>query len=126
MEQNKAETFIARYISMWHEPDTARRKGLVLDLWARDAENITSKFVVRGIDEILARVHRAHDEWVASKGYIFEPTGNTDGHHNLVKFFWQMRPKGGGPVAAKGLDIFVLTDDGRIQALYQFSEPMSR
>jgi hypothetical protein len=93
-------------------------------LWTRDAENVTSKFVIRGIDEILSRVSRAHDEWVASKGYIFEPAGNTDNHHNLIKFVWQMVPKGGGPAAAKGLDIFVLTGEGRIQALYQFNEPI--
>lgn len=126
VDQNEVKRFIMRYVAMWHEADPARRKEIVLDLWRNDAENVTSKFVVRGIDDILARVHRAHEEWVASKGYKFEPTGNTDSHHNLIKFFWQMVPKSGGPVAAKGLDIFVLGDDDRIQALYQFSEPVKQ
>jgi hypothetical protein len=54
---------------MWHEPDPERRRTIVAALWADDAENYTSKFVVRG------------------------------------------------------MDIFVLREDGRIHALYQFSEP---
>jgi hypothetical protein len=40
-----------------------------------------------------------------------------------VKFFWRMRPRGGGAVVSVGLDVFVLAEDGRIQALYQFIEP---
>jgi hypothetical protein len=110
---------------MWHEAVPERRKDLVLELSSRNAVNITSKLFVHGIDEILARVDRAHDEWVASKGFVFQPAGNTGHHHNLIKFCWQMVPKNGGPVAARGLDIFVLADDGRIQAFYQFSEPLS-
>ena len=35
-----------------------------------------------------------------------------------------MVPRAGGPVDSRGLDIFVLTDDGRIRALYQFAEPL--
>lgn len=55
---------------------------------------------------------------------MFQPSGNTDAHHNLVKFFWEMLPRSGGPVVARGLDIFVLQEDGRIRSLYQFSEPL--
>jgi hypothetical protein len=123
MEQEKLNTFIKRYVSMWHEPDPALRRQIVLELWAEDGEDYTSKMAARGIEEIVARVTRAHEEWVASKGYVFQPAGNTDSHHNLVKFFWQMVPKAGGPIAARGLDVFVLREDGRIRALYQFSEP---
>jgi hypothetical protein len=35
-----------------------------------------------------------------------------------------MLPRGGGPIEARGLDIFVLNDDGRIKSLYQFSEQL--
>ncbi len=123
MDKEQLDSFITRYVSMWHEPDPVRRRELIVGLWAEDAEDYTHKFVARGIDEIIARVTRAHEEWVASKGYVFQPAGNTDSHHNLVKFFWQMVPKAGGPIAARGLDVFVLRADGRIRALYQFSEP---
>jgi hypothetical protein len=125
MEQKELSGFIARYISMWHEPNPELRNDLVHGLLTRDAENHMTKFAARGIDEILARVNRSYEEWVASKGYVFQPTGNTDSHYNLVKFFWQIASKDGGPVAAKELDIFVLAEDGRIQSLYQFGEATS-
>lgn len=123
MDQTQLDNFISRYIDMWHETDAQRRREIALSLWAEDAENITRRFTVRGLAEILPRVDRAHEEWVASKGFMFRPSGNTDAHHNLVKFFWEMLPRSGGPVVARGLDIFVLQEDGRIRSLYQFSEP---
>ncbi len=123
MDKKQLDGFITRYVSMWHERDPVRRRELIVGLWAEDGEDYTHKFVARGIDEIIARVTRAHEKWVAAKGYVFQPAGNTDSHHNLVKFFWQMVPKAGGPIAARGLDVFVLREDGRIRALYQFSEP---
>lgn len=124
MDQTQLDSFISRYLDMWHESDAQRRREITLSLLAEDAENITRRFTVRGLAEILPRVDRAHQEWVASKGFVFRPLGSPDTHNNLVKFFWEMLPRSGGPVAARGLDIFVLHEDGRIRSLYQFSEPL--
>jgi hypothetical protein len=123
MNQQQLDSFIQRYLAMWHEADPARRHELVAELWAEDAENKTGRWAIRGIAEIQARVTRAHDEWVASKGFVFRPAGNTATHNNVVKLFWDMVPSAGGPVESRGLDIFVLDDAGKIAALYQFSEP---
>ena len=125
MDKGQLDQFTARYVSMWHEPDPARREAIVRSLWAEDAENYTRKFVVRGMREILQRVTRAHEEWVASKGFIFRPAGNSDTHNHVIKFPWEMLPRNGGPLEARGLDIFVLQEDGRIRSLYQFPEPLS-
>jgi hypothetical protein len=103
----------------------AQRRTLHGTLFAEDAENYTRAFAARGRDEIIARVARAHEEWVAANGFVFRPAGNTDGHHHVIKFFWEMLPKVGGPIEARGLDIFVLREDGRIRTLYQFSEPIA-
>jgi len=124
MDPQALQTFIARYVGMWHEPDGARRRAIVESLWAADAENNSRRFAIRGLEEIVARVARAHDEWVAQKKFVFRPIGNTDAVGNVVKFFWEMVPRDGGPREALGLDIFVLQDDGRIRALYQFAEPL--
>lgn len=107
------------------KPNPRGEETSFLHFGTETQENITSKFVVRGVDKILAWITRAHDEWVASKGYVFQPAGNSDSHHTLIRFLWQMVPREGGPAAAKGLDIFVLTKDNRIQSLYQFNEPLS-
>ena len=124
MDQQQLDGFIGRYVGMWHEPDASRRGEIVRELWTSDAENCSRRFAIRGLDAIVARVTRAHDEWVAAKGFVFRPIGNTDTFGNVVKFFWEMVPKNGGPREALGLDIFVLADDGRIRALYQFAEPL--
>ena len=109
---------------MWHEPDAARRHEIVRGLWADDAENYSRAFVVRGLAEIIARVDRAHHDWVATRGFVFRPVGDAGTHHHLVKFHWEMLPGAGGPIEARGLDIFVLRDDARIASLYQFGEPL--
>jgi hypothetical protein len=124
MNPVEVDTFIASYIAMWHENDAQLRRKMVFELWAEDAENITRRFFVRGLAQILPRVDRAHQEWVASKGFMFRPAGNTDSHNNLIKFYWEMLPRSGGPVEARGLDIFVLNAKGKIQSLYQFPEAL--
>jgi hypothetical protein len=124
MDQMQLDNFIGRYMGMWHETDSERRRASVVELWADDAENVTRRFVVRGLQEITLRVDRAHQEWVVSKGFMFRPSGNTDTHNNLIKFFWEMLPQDGGALEARGLDIFVLRDDGRIRSLYQFAEAL--
>lgn len=124
MDPDALLTFIARYVGMWHEPDAARRRAIVEQLWAPDAENTSRRFASRGLEDIVARVARAHDEWVAQKHFVFRPVGNTDAVGNVVKFFWEMVPRDGGAREALGLDIFVLQEDGRIRALYQFAEPL--
>ena len=124
MDQEQLNTFINQYVSMWHEVDPARRHEIVSALFAEDAEDYTHNLAARGSDEIIARVARAHQDWVASRGFVFRPAGNTDAHHHVIKFLWEMLPKAGGPIEARGLDVFVLREDGRIRALYQFSEPI--
>jgi hypothetical protein len=120
MNQDQLDTFIARYVAMWHEPDAGRRREIVQGLWADDAENTTRRSEAHGLEEIVARVTRAHDEWVAQKGFVFRPAGDADSHHNVVKFSWEMVPRNGGAAEGHGLDIFILRDDGLIRALYQF------
>jgi len=125
VNQEQLDNFIERYLAMWHEPDPERRREIVEALWAEDAENKSRKFAFHGHAEIIPRVTRAHDEYVASKGFVFRSSGNTDAHNNVVKFFWEMVPRNGGPIEARGLDVFVLREDGRIGALYHFLEPLS-
>jgi len=125
MDTAELDDFIGRYISMWHESDPKRREEIVRSLWAENAENYTRRFTARGMVEILGRVARAHEEWVASKRFKFRAAGNTDAHNHVVKFFWEMVPQTTGPVEARGLDIFVLDGSGKILCLYQFPESVN-
>lgn len=55
MDQEQINTFINQYVSMWHEPDPARRREILGALFAEDAENYTRAFAARGRDEIIFR-----------------------------------------------------------------------
>lgn len=122
--QQPLDLFIGEYLAMWHEPDATRRRVIVERLWAPEAENITRTFTARGLEEIVARVDTAHAEWVHKRGFIFRPRGNADSHNHLIKFHWEMLSRLGGPIEARGLDLLVLDEDGRICSLYQFAEPI--
>jgi len=76
-----------------------------------------------GQEQLHAFINQYVSMW--HEADMFRPVGNTDAHHHLVKFRWEMLPKAGGPIEARGLDILVLREDGRIRALYQFSEPLA-
>jgi hypothetical protein len=59
------------------------------------------------------------------KGFLFRSKKNADGHHNVVRFNWEMLPAHGGAVVATVFDFFVLGEDGRIRCDYQFNEPIT-
>ncbi len=75
-----------RYVAVWIEFDTERRRKHITQLWAED-----------GVHSFRARDNAARlDE--------------------VVKFNWEMVRTSDGEVAGVGLKILVLDDDGRIHA----------
>lgn len=115
--------FLDRYIAMWHEPDTNRRRSIIKELFASDAIDVLRSLEARGYDAIETRVTNAHEKWVRDGGFVFRPVGNVGMHHNVLKFSWEMAPTAGGNVASVGFDFFILGHDRRIRILYQFGEP---
>jgi hypothetical protein len=57
-----------------------------------------------------------------SASMLFRPR-NVAGHHDAVRFLWEMVSISDGKVISVGLDFFVLAEDGRIRTDYQFIEP---
>jgi hypothetical protein len=53
-------------------------------------------------------------------GLRFEPAGIVNGHHDVVRFGWQLVPAAGGEPVAVGFDVAELTGDGRIRAVFGF------
>ena len=119
------EDLVSRYVGVWNEPDPAQRRQCIARLWAEDGAHFTSSLEARGYEAIEARVTSAHDRFVRAEGYVFSAAYQGAGHHDAVTFSWEMRPAGGGRVAARGFHFFVLGDDGRIRSDYQFTEPVS-
>ncbi len=129
----------SRYVAAWNEPDPARRRQAVRELWDEDGIHVlqppaefrqaaaglgftSAALEARGHDELEVRVTRAYQDFVAPGEFTFRARDNADGLRNVVKFGWEMIPSGGGEAAAVGLEILILGPDGRIEADYQFIE----
>jgi len=120
MMNHEITQLVDRYIAFWHEPDAEQRRRSVAHLWAEDGVQFTQSREIRGHKALEERVETAHEEFVKTGGFIFRRLGDAQGHHNAVKFNWEMVPAGGGDVAASGTIFLLLSDDGRIRFDYQF------
>jgi hypothetical protein len=115
-------SFADRYVNIWNEPDTERRRRSVRALWQEDAHHLARTLEAAGHDRIETRVASAYEKWVKEKGNVFRLRGGADGHHGTIKLRWEMLPAAGGEVISVGLDFLVLGEDGRIRTGYQFIE----
>jgi hypothetical protein len=122
-EVNKISDLIDRYVAVWNEPDADVRRKTIATLWAPDGATCHRLLDSRGYEAIEARVGDAHRRWVRSQGYVFGSPKNAVGHHDVVKFSWEMTSAAGGGPASAGLNVLILDREGRIRFDYQFSEP---
>jgi hypothetical protein len=139
MSNVDADDLVQRYVAVWTEPDPAKRRDAIEQLWTEDGAHVLQPPVeirdaaaalgfgdttleARGYDEIEARVARAYDDFVAPGEYIFRASGPAVRLRDVVKFDWEMVPVGGGAAVGGGVDVFVL-DDGRVRTDYQFPDP---
>jgi V8-like Glu-specific endopeptidase len=126
-----------RYVALWNEPDSDRRRRLIAELWTEDGSHIlqppeeirdvaarpgigmTAVLEASGYAEIEARAASAYREWVESQGMSFRRRDDVDRVADVVKFHWEAITRE-GEVFAVGLSFLVLTVDGRIQRDYTF------
>lgn len=133
------KTLTDRYVAVWNEPDAGLRAATVRELWRADGTHTVRApeelraaaeavgFVVAGLEasgyEALEfRVGRAYAEFVAPGAYRFRSRGDAGVLRDIVKFTWEMVSSEDGTVAAVGLDVLVLDEEGRIAHDYQFVE----
>jgi hypothetical protein len=105
-----------RYISAWNETDPATRGQLIKELWADDARYIDPLVVADGRGAIDGTIFAVQGQF---PGFVFRLAGPVDGHHDQLRFTWELGPAGAdAPVA--GFDVAVLNEDGRIQTVFGF------
>ena len=114
---------VERYVALWNEPDPERRRAGIAAVWSPDAAHFTPSKEVHGHAELEIRIADAYARFVGTGQYVFRHCDNITGHHDTVKFNWQMVPPGGGPIAAFGFDFLVLDGEGRILRDCQYIEP---
>lgn len=114
--------FVDRYVNIWNEPDPARRRLIIRELWQEEAHHLARTLEAVGHAGIETRVADAYEKWVKEKGNVFRLRDGVDGHHGTIKLRWEMLPAAGGEAISIGFDFLVLGEDGRIRTGYQFIE----
>jgi len=108
---------VERYLAVWNEGDDQARAAAVAALWTEDATYTDPLAEVTGHAGLAAVIAGARDMFA---GHTFRPHGRVDGHHNVVRFGWELVPAAGGEPVVIGFDVAVLAEDGRIRAVHGF------
>jgi hypothetical protein len=105
-----------RYIEAWNETDAGARRAAVDKLYAEDARYVDPLASAEGREAIAAMIGAAQRQF---PGFVFRLAGPVDGHHNQVRFGWELGPAGAqAPIV--GFDVAVTDGDGRIQTVLGF------
>lgn len=115
------DALVARYVSVWNEPDAAERRRLVEALWTPDGANFTRTAEWHGHDSLVERVRVSYEKWVRDGGCLFRPR-HAAGHHGAARVVWEMVSTSEGRVISVGNELLVLDGDGRIREDWQFVE----
>jgi hypothetical protein len=116
-EQREHDDLVHRYLAMWNEPDAAVRAKLVATFWTEDATFTDPVAAVSGHDGIAGLVGAVRAQFA---GHTFRARPGIDGHHDVVRFGWDLVPDGGGEPPVVGFDVAVLAGDGRVRAVHGF------
>jgi hypothetical protein len=136
---NDLHNLADRYLSLWNEPDPARRRECIAELWAPGGGQVLADppqevraaadyhqfpvppMAVHGHDALDARVTRAYELFVAPGEYRFaaaaEPVRLLD---HVIGLPWTMVSTADGSTAGGGVNVLHLAEDGRIATDYLF------
>ncbi|MCO1594750.1 nuclear transport factor 2 family protein [Micromonospora sp. RHAY321] len=105
-----------RYIAIWNETDPARRRQDIDDLWAPEGRYVDPLAVAEGREAVDATIAAVQSQF---PGMTFRLAGPVDGHHNQVRFTWELGPESGeAPIA--GFDVAVVDGNGRLTQVLGF------
>jgi SnoaL-like protein len=106
----------ARYIAVWNSPDPASRRRAVNELWAVDAGYVDPLVDAQGRDAIDRMIDTVQSQF---PDFLFRLIGPVDGHHDQLRFSWELGPADGeAPIA--GFDVAIVDADGRLREVRGF------
>jgi hypothetical protein len=108
-------TLVDAYIDMWNTEDDARRAEIVAATWTADGSYLDPLLEADGRDAIVAMVGTVHGHY---PGHRFRRTSGVDGHHDVVRFGWELVAPD-GTLTVAGIDVGVV-QDGKLQSIRGF------
>jgi hypothetical protein len=109
-------SIIKRYIDVWNESDPQRRRALIAEVFADDADYTDPLGSVAGHDAIAAFVASAQAQF---PGLEFNLAGPVDSHHCQARFRWHLGFPGADEPIVVGFDVAVIEND-RLRSVYGF------
>ncbi|MGV9617021.1 nuclear transport factor 2 family protein [Nocardia xishanensis] len=106
---------VAQYLEIWNTTDAAARSAAIARVFTDEPGYVDPLMAVTGraaLDAGIAAVQAQFPDMV------FRLAGPVDGHHDQVRFTWELGPAD-GPALVVGFDVAVL-EEGRIAQVYGF------
>ncbi|MGI9599059.1 MAG: nuclear transport factor 2 family protein [Acidimicrobiales bacterium] len=110
------QTLIDGYFECWNSTDPEQRAAAVTRTWADGATSSDPVHEATGHQELSAMFAGLQESY---PGHSFRQVGESDAHHQLVRWGWEMLDPEGSTVL-DGIDVALLSDDGRIYYLAGF------
>ena len=110
------QSVVDTYFAMWNEPDRAKRLEVIAQAWTPECHYVDPLSDVTGYDGLADMVDGVRAQF---PGATLQRTGDIDAHHDVLRFPWSATAADGSVIVA-GLDVCVLAEDGRLQALAGF------
>lgn len=110
------DSIVERYLEIWNETDTDRRRVLIEDFYTEDARYIDPLVEAHGRAEIDATVATVQEQF---PGFVFTVAGPSDTHHRQTRFTWALGPENADPLVI-GFDVVVGDDSGRVSSVFGF------
>jgi hypothetical protein len=110
------DTLVAQYIATWNETDAAALDTAVAELFSADARYVDPLVAAEGRATIAATIGAVHEQF---PGFEFRLAGPVDGHHDQVRFTWELG-QAGAEAPIVGFDVATLDGEGRITTVLGF------
>ncbi|MFG3281930.1 nuclear transport factor 2 family protein [Streptomyces sp. NPDC048111] len=117
MSENRYETAVARYFEAWNAESADDIAKAVAAAWTEDGTYTDPLADVAGHEGVAAVIAGAHAQF---PGFAFRPLGAIDGHHDIVRFGWELVSVADGSAPVVGFDVIALSEDGRIRSVAGF------
>ncbi|MEU1404638.1 nuclear transport factor 2 family protein [Streptomyces sp. NPDC005728] len=114
---NSYESAVARYFEAWNATEPEALRKAVAAAWTADGSYTDPLADVSGHDQIAAVITAAHEQF---PGFAFRPLGAVDGHHDTVRFGWELVNEADGSAPVAGFDVVTLDGEGRIRQVLGF------
>jgi hypothetical protein len=105
---------VEAYIAAWNESDEAARRALIAKCWADSGTYTDPMADVSGTDGLNTLIIGFQQQM---PGATIAVTSGIDEHHGRIRFGWRLV---GGPQDLEGIDVGLLSGDGRLQSIIGF------